>query len=69
MAYKGENFKKQTNKKPTGLLGKNSDRAVEVGERKEPRESEGRRKVRDGQCWWENFMYFPKAERCGRFRI
>lgn len=65
MAYKGENLKK---KKPIGLLGKNSDRAVEVGERKEPRESEGRRRVRDGQCW-ENFMYFPKAEGCGRFRI
>lgn len=29
----------------TGLLEKNSDRAVEVGERKESRESEGRRKL------------------------
>lgn len=23
----------------------------------------------DGQCWWENFMYFLRAERRGRFRI
>lgn len=62
-------LKTNKQKNPDRFVGKDSDRAVEVGERKEPRESEGRKKVRDGQCWWENFMYFPKAERCGRFRI